>query len=840
MMLRAVFFAACLGMASADLTLQLANDGSYAIDGYSIALKSGPTMFGPANSADGSLVMTGAPANTTGTDPLGSYTATTMSWSKTKGGSVVMATSFRTYASDADMIVFEQSFPATVETGATLKLNEDAKNMEKSAACRIDTGSYTLTASSKGFSAWTSDGKGGYTSHTGQYCGNGKGAGAIFAYDGNEDVSACQAKCAKMKCTCFDHSSSAPGPGPKPHRGGLSSQTLFPSFARNTGPTDDLKVFSYHGVFPGMQKTKFASYTESHQGGVPLTIHSGDNVLVFSPLNFPKASHMATSPHFVGAGVKSTVTSIPGGWSQMFLLSASGKGVNAGMMAWGDRMLKFTGKPRADKYRDATHSTIGFWTDNGGYYHYALGNKSMGSTYEEVLPKVKAYHDEIGVPFHHWQFDSWFYPKDGSVNAGGGGGSVINWTAMPSVFPSGMAAIQDKLKVPIVMHNRQWGDNSDYVKNWTDIKWYGPKDSPEPSKYAIPEDPTQFFTKFFTQQDGWGLTMYEQDWMGKEYDGVDALQTNITMGDAWLKGMAAGAGSSNRTIQYCMPYSHDVLSASAYAEVTNARATGDYFHAADQWNVADTSLFYWAIGILPFKDGFYSSSSKQVGGQTVGPERNPDREIIFATLSTAMVGPMDGIDLLNKTRTMASCTATGTVLKPDRPVSTVDYCFGDDAPPMCRVASTYSDVTGLGRVYYVFNNEGGSISADMIKGGDAAPSAAPAAYYAASWYAPEEGIVALAAGKTTDIGVGYEGHGYAVVSPALGGWVFLGELNKYVTASSVRGWSVSSSSSGQLSVTLSGSAETVQVCAASVQSAKKVVCKEVTFNTQGSQTVQFP
>ena len=34
------------------------------------------------------------------------------------------------------------------------------------------------------------------------------------------------------------------------------------------------------------------------------------------------------------------------------------------MMAWGDRMLKFTGKPRADMYTDLTHSTIGFWTDN--------------------------------------------------------------------------------------------------------------------------------------------------------------------------------------------------------------------------------------------------------------------------------------------------------------------------------------------------------------------------------------------------------------------------------------------------------------------------------------------
>ena len=38
------------------------------------------------------------------------------------------------------------------------------------------------------------------------------------------------------------------------------------------------------------------------------------------------------------------------------------------------------------------------------------------------------------------------------------------------------------------------------------------------------QDPVSFFKWFFTQQKGWGLTMYEQDWMCTEYDGVDALQ----------------------------------------------------------------------------------------------------------------------------------------------------------------------------------------------------------------------------------------------------------------------------------------------------------------------------
>ena len=74
-----------------------------------------------------------------------------------------------------------------------------------------------------------------------------------------------------------------------------------------------------------------------------------------------------------------------------------------------------------------------------------------------------------------------------------------------------------------------------------------------------------------------------------------------------------------------MPYPNDVMAASAFQAVTNARATGDYFHAHDQWAVGGTALFYWPIGVLPFKDGFYSSTNKQIGGQTVGPEKNPGK-----------------------------------------------------------------------------------------------------------------------------------------------------------------------------------------------------------------------
>jgi hypothetical protein len=60
---------------------------------------------------------------------------------------------------------------------------------------------------------------------------------------------------------------------------------------------------------------------------------------------------MTSSEDHFGAGIKSAVTTIPAGTSQLFALFA-GVGINDGMMAWGDRMPKYTGKKRAYMYRD--------------------------------------------------------------------------------------------------------------------------------------------------------------------------------------------------------------------------------------------------------------------------------------------------------------------------------------------------------------------------------------------------------------------------------------------------------------------------------------------------------
>ncbi len=722
--------------AAADLGLSLSSDGAtfnVTLDGKSWL--SGVEVMVDGNSYSGkSLVTVGSPQKNAGTDALGEFSETVVSWALSSAASdPVMMASYKTYAADKGVIVFSQTFPKTL------------------------------------------------------------GAGNMSDSD-------------------------------------LNARTVFPGFSRN-----DLDCFTYHGVFPKMSGTSFKDYSDSKVGGSPLTLYdSKDSTLpmtVFSPLNYPLAHHMASSDDFVGAGVKATVTEIPAGWTQTFILSA-GSGIKSGMMAWGDRMLKVTGRPRADPYLDDSHGKIGFWTDNGGFYHYSVGtNKSLGTTYEEVLPKVKAYHDELGVPFGHWQFDSWFYPKDGGVNPGGGGGAVTNWTADPSVFPSGMAYIQSKIGLPTIMHNRQWSTKSDYIKN-EPFEWYT-------DKYAVPKDPDAFFAWFFKQQQGWGLSMYEQDWMCTEYDGVNVLRENITMGDLWLKGMADGAAGSGRTVQYCMPYPNQVLSAAWLPAVTNARATGDYFHAGDQWAVGATSLFYWAIGVLPFKDGFYSSNNKQVGGQTVGPEKNPDRETLMATMSTAMVGPMDGIYLLNKTRIMQTCMADGTVLRPDAPIHTSDACFMASeganvaSPEGCYVYYTYSDVEGLGRVGYYFNNDDdGKLTPAAVY----LSSDDQGKYAVRNWYTGEVSMLSA----SNALAPGYEGHIYATVTPVIDGsdWLFFGEVDKYAVAAGKRFGKVTASGS-DMTVSVNGvKGESVKVCAAK-KSDLKTVCQTAEFKDATTVELKF-
>jgi hypothetical protein len=91
---------------------------------------------------------------------------------------------------------------------------------------------------------------------------------------------------------------------------------------------------------------------------------------------------------------------------------------------------------------------------SGAAYWY---NTIPNTNYEETLLAVKAESVARDIPFQSILIDSWFYPK--GVNGG-----VKNWTAMPDIFPHGLAALQQQLEWQIVAHNRWWSNSTDYAK----------------------------------------------------------------------------------------------------------------------------------------------------------------------------------------------------------------------------------------------------------------------------------------------------------------------------------------------------------------------------------------
>ena len=424
------------------------------------------------------------------------------------------------------------------------------------------------------------------------------------------------------------------------------------------------------------------------------------------------------------------------------------------------------------------------------------------------------------------------------------GGATVNWTTLPSVFPSGMAHFQKDVlhQIPLVLHNRHWSMHSDYIRNWTDLPWYSGPGT------AIPVDSAAFFTRFFTQQQQWGLSMYEQDWMCTQYDTNEALQTNISLADLWLQGMAIGAASQNLTIQYCMPYANQILAAVGRKEVTNARATGDYWPSTNQWTIGGTSMFYWALGILPFKDGFFSSNLPQTGCLPKGPELRPNLQALMSTLSGAMVGVMDGIYLMNLTRVMHTCRKDGVILKPDRPVVVSDACFYKNPqsrgalvqswdPASCFVYLTHSDIKGLGRVIYLFQNDTHVITPFLVAHLEAYKSSSYAVY---NWYTRE--VHLLDNSTVLSVTPGYEGHSYCMLTPIMGtGWIFIGEVDKYVTASRKRiDWVSLSDDEQTLDVQVQGvSGEEIQLCVSHL-SELKLICSRVGFEeTTTKQRVTF-
>nr|KAG5710636.1 hypothetical protein BaRGS_013282 [Batillaria attramentaria] len=372
-------------------------------------------------------------------------------------------------------------------------------------------------------------------------------------------------------------------------------------------------------------------------GPIALFDGSGDTLVISPASQFMAASHWHESEASrLAYGIMGGVDTVSPNYNMEFIVYYSSQGINKAFEGWGSFLRQMYGRTDSFVQDDWTIKYLGYWTDNGAYYYYKT---ETNKTYQDTILDVKAYADKLSIPYRYLQYDSWWYYK-------GVGGGAKTWESRPDVFPDGFRYIYQKTGMVASAHNRYWASDTTYAKQ------NGGKYNfiVEPEK-AVPNDQSFWDDLLANATKAWGLYTYEQDWLNREFSGMDALLSDINLGATWLNQMAEGAVKSNLTVQYCMSNSRHIMQALLNSVVTQARASDDYSPGSDQWKIGVSSIFAYAMRIAPFKDNFWTTTV-QPGNPYSDQEPHNEVQAAVSVLSTGPVGPSDMIGHTNVTLLM--------------------------------------------------------------------------------------------------------------------------------------------------------------------------------------------
>ena len=410
------------------------------------------------------------------------------------------------------------------------------------------------------------------------------------------------------------------------------------------------------------------------------------DMMVLSPLSHFMATSLyqrnkQTQP-VLEYGVMGSMTTIPANYVQSFIVFHSPDGTNEGIREWGELMQRAFNRTEENRFNDITVNYLGYYTNNGGYYYY---NPEVGQTFEQTMIDV---FQQIKLPFHYLELDSWWYYK-------GLRDGVSEWRARPDVFPDGLATFHRRVNnTPLAAHNRYWAYDNVYKQKYSFVLDVA-------NSKALPNSNDTFWDDLFLEARNWGLVLYIQDWLSVQTQEFLPLLRDSQLGERWLVSMGEAAEKMGINIQYCMSFPRHLLQSLEIPRVTQARVSGDYGAGLkdptkSQWDIGITSILADAIGVAPFKDVLWSTETQP--GSYYGPsavEPIPDRAILLATLSTGPVGVGDGINYTNNPRIMRCCREDGLILKPDRPLTTINEVIADWASTGVMPGELYSTTTTM-------------------------------------------------------------------------------------------------------------------------------------------------
>eukprot|EP00041_Stephanoeca_diplocostata_P028325 m.800507 g.800507 ORF g.800507 m.800507 type:complete len:823 (-) comp23355_c0_seq15:151-2619(-) len=438
------------------------------------------------------------------------------------------------------------------------------------------------------------------------------------------------------------------------------------------------------------------SAADDDGAAMPLVLTSSNGTtLIISPLDdyFTACQTVSEATGKFSIGIQGTTVTVPPGHLHRTLV-VSGSSVSKAMLRWGDIFLASAGggKKRSMQWTiagDPGLRMLSYYTDNGAYYYYHTEkNQSLSKSmpplpydstgYHQLMHDLSTYFNKSNIPFGAVQFDSWWYYKGKTAG-------VQLWEPMPSTL-GGQDVNGDPgtwLKFPgglsTVTHSRYYEADNAYITGAAP-GMQGKNFSWIISDQIAASNDSGFFEHIFSRaKAGLHMATYEQDFLIHTYEACTPLQQHIGLAESWLTAMSEGAERTNVTIQYCMALPRHILQSAAYPRVTHARASHDYGQSrnddTEQWSsLGMTAQLYWALGILPFKDDFWSETT-EAGNKWKSQEADPELQTLVSALMAGPIGPSDRIGGMNISRVMQTCRRDGVLLKPLAPAVNLDSTY---------------------------------------------------------------------------------------------------------------------------------------------------------------------
>jgi hypothetical protein len=431
-------------------------------------------------------------------------------------------------------------------------------------------------------------------------------------------------------------------------RAASPAPVFFPSF---TGMPANLNRFSYRNAAFAPPQFELGQY------GTPWLLFDGNaNAAVISPAShFIIAAMHGDGRTLIASGLNDQLPGVPAGFTEETLMVIT-PGIRSAWDDWGAALTDLAGKKPPANDSDITLKYFGYWTDNGAAYYYKY-DPELG--YAGTLKAVIDRYREEKIPVRYLQLDSWWYDKSypgmssgdriGRWNAFGG---IMRFRADASLFPRGLAAFEQSVGLPLVVHSR-WISRSSPYRQGYDISGVAPVGSKWWNETAA-----------YLQSNG--VITYEQDWQSLIDERSPAFNSSIEAGRKFYDNMAASCQTHGLTMQYCMALPCDFLQGSRYSNLTTIRVSDDRF---SPWRWRDflyTSQLGYAIGSWPWTDVYYSYETDN---------------LLLDALSAGPVGTGDELGAEDRANILKAVRADGVIVKPDVPITPLDRMYINDANP---------------------------------------------------------------------------------------------------------------------------------------------------------------